>query len=65
MFLELGEEIWINTDNVFMVEGIGKTGSNGKAEYYIRVYSDAVNYRDILMDSYEDAVEIETALKLL
>ena len=65
MFLELGEEIWINTDNVFMIEGIGKTRDNGKAEYYIRVYSDAENYRDILMDSYEDAMAVETALKLL
>ena len=65
MFLELREETWINTDNVFMIESIGKTNGNGKDEYYIRVYSDAENYRDILMDSYEDAMAVETALKLL
>ena len=58
MFLEIGEEIWINTDNVFMIEGIGKTNGHGKDEYYIRVYSDAENYKDILMNSYEDTNKI-------
>ena len=65
MFLELREETWINTDNVFMVESIGKMDCNNKPEYYIRVYSDANNYKDILMDSYEDAKAVEAALKLL
>ena len=70
MFLEVCEETWINTDNVFMVEGIGKMiysddYKNGRAEYYLRVYSDPKTYRDIEIVSYDEIQRLESIIRKL
>ena len=70
MFLEVCEETWINTDNVFMVEGIGKMiyssdYKNGRSEYYLRVYSDPKTYKDLQIASYDEIQRLESIIRSL
>ncbi len=70
MFLEVCEETWINTDNVFMVEGIGKPIYNSnyehcRSEYYLRVYSDPNTYRDIQIASFDEVQRLESIIRKL
>jgi hypothetical protein len=53
-----------------MIEGIGRTiysddYKNGRAEYYLRIYSNPKTYRDIEIVSYDEIQRLESIIRNL